>query len=268
MPEAVRHQITFLHGEHASQLGRFIVPVARLSEFETAYKQCPKDDRTTLDLGVIAGSDPAADATAIKSFNSRQASVRIVSVETKAALVAEIDQMTCPFDPALEIWVEIPSRGETTPLLHAICAAKCGAKIRLGGITPGAFPPAGEVARFLASCHQTGTVCKATAGLHHPLRGTYPLTYETGSPVAEMFGFLNIVLAATLLHTGGDLTDATTLLTESDPHSFGVSAAAVTWRHHSFSSAGIAAARRGLCRSIGSCSFSEPIDGLRALRWL
>ena len=268
MLDAVSNHAAYIHGPHASCLGRFIVPVARLAEFEAAYSQRPSDGQRNWDLAVIIGTDPAADATAVTSFNSRHKSVRIAAVETKAAQVGEIGNITGSFGPTFEIWVEIPSNGEPAPLLKAIKAAKCGVKVRLGGVTPGAFPPAEEVARFLVSCHQAGVVCKATAGLHHPFRGEYPLTYEPGSPSAVMFGFLNVVLAATLLQAGGDLIDATSLLTESAPQSFRVSDGAIGWRQYSLSSAQIAAARHNLCRSIGSCSFTEPVDGLLALCWL
>ena len=43
---------------------------------------------------------------------------------------------------------------------------------------------------------------KATAGLHHALRGDYRLTYEPDSARRTMHGFVNLVLAAALLLAG------------------------------------------------------------------
>ena len=43
-----------------------------------------------------------------------------------------------------------------------------------------------------------GVPFKATAGLHHAIRGEYPLTYAKDSPRGEMFGYLNVFIAAAI----------------------------------------------------------------------
>ena len=82
------------------------------------------------------------------------------------------------------------------PRLAVLSAAGARAKVRTGGVTEGAFPASHALARFIQSCADAGVPFKATAGLHHPLRGEYRLTYEPGSPHGMMFGFLNVFLAA------------------------------------------------------------------------
>ena len=268
MAEAVRNHAAYHRGPHSSRLGRFIVPVARLAEFATEYRQLAAADQTDWKLSVLAGNDPAADRAAIEAFHIRQPNARVASLETKAATPADVARITTGFPAALEVWVEAPHASEAAPFIAAIRTANRGAKIRTGGVVPEAFPPAAEVARFLALCRDAGVVCKATAGLHHPLRGDYRLTYEPGSPRGTIFGFLNVFLAATLLHSGGSEAEAECLLTESAPTSFTVSVDRINWRNHSFSSGQIAAARHKLCRSFGSCSFTEPIEGLQSMRWL
>jgi hypothetical protein len=153
-------------------------------------------------------------------------------------------------------------------LLEAIRAVGRGAKIRTGGVTPDAFPAATDIARFLATCQRLGVTAKATAGLHHPLRGDYRLTYEPGAPRGMMFGFLNVFLAAALLRAGGTEADAAQLLADSDAANFHQSSEALGWRHHRFSASQLASTRQSLLRSYGSCSFTEPIEGLQELRWL
>ena len=53
-----------------------------------------------------------------------------------------------------------------------------------------------DVVRFIRRCIEADVRFKATAGLHHPLRAEFPLTYDAGAPVGAMFGYLNVFLAA------------------------------------------------------------------------
>ncbi len=268
MADAVRNHAGYLAGPHRAALGRLIIPLARLGEFAAAYDQLDPAGHRNWHLSVLAGPEPPADLAALLAFNARQPHARIVSVETKAATPAEVARLVAPFPVEIEVWVEVLSAGDCAPLIAAIKTAGRGAKIRTGGVTPEAFPPAADVARFLVACRDAGVVCKATAGLHHPLRGDYRLNYEPGSPRGTMLGFLNVFLAATLLHTGGSVADATALLVDGNAENFTCSPDALVWRTHRFTAAQLAAARRQLCRSFGSCSFDEPLEGLQQLRWL
>ena len=268
MPEAVRHHAAYLRGPHSSRLGRFVVPLAWLAEFAATYALLPVAEQAGWALSGLAAGDSAADAATVAAHNRQHPSAPIVAVETKAATPADVPRVGAGWPAGLEVWIEVPSAGDVGSFITAVKAANCGAKIRTGGVTPEAFPPAGQVARFLAACHAIGVVCKATAGLHHPLRGDYRLTDEPGSLTGPMFGFLNVFLAATLLHTGGHVSEAEGLLLESNAKSFTITLETIHWRTHSFSSAQIRAARQSLCRSFGSCSFTEPIQGLQELHWL
>ncbi|HST07500.1 MAG TPA: hypothetical protein VLJ83_04975, partial [Gemmatimonadaceae bacterium] len=138
------------------------------------------------------------------------------------------------------------------------------AKIRTGGVTPDAFPPPVAVVAFIEECLRARVPFKATAGLHHPLRGEYRLTYESGSPTWTMYGYLNVFLAAVLLHSGESREVALQVLEESDPASFVFSENFLTWRGRRLTSAQVRAARE-FAISFGSCSFREPIDELAAL---
>ena len=268
MVDAVRNHAAYLGGSQAAKLGRFILPAARLAEFEAAYAILPANEKSGWRISLLAGTDATADATAITAFNQRHAGAPVDAVEAKATTAAEVATLSAAFSPSLELWIEIPSDTDPAPLLSAIKSAHRGAKIRTGGVTPDAFPPAANVAAFLAACHTAGVVCKATAGLHHPLRAEYRLTYEPGSASTAMFGFLNVFLAAALIHAGGSRADATALLADREPANFSCATDALAWRSHRFDAAQLAAARRALCRSFGSCSFTEPIEGLQELHWL
>ena len=96
---------------------------------------------------------------------------------------------------------------------------------------------------------------KATAGLHHPVCGNYALTYEDGAPHARMFGFLNIFAAAAFAHSRASERVLTEIDDEGDLQAFRFG--------HTVTARQVASARSSLGLAFGSCSFQEPVDGLR-----
>ena len=133
------------------------------------------------------------------------------------------------------------------------------AKIRTGGVTQDLIPPAEKIAVFLLACAKHGVGLKATAGLHHPLRGSYRLTYEDGSDQGRMHGFFNVFLAAAMA-TNQTIEDVATLarLLESDTsESFQISETQIQFEEYSVTTKQIEQARSYLV-SFGSCSFDEP----------
>jgi hypothetical protein len=142
------------------------------------------------------------------------------------------------------------------------------AKVRTGGVTPDAVPMPGEIAEFLCQAAERRVPFKATAGLHHPIRAGHPLTYSPDSPHAIMHGFINVFVAASFAWHGNDRAAVIGVLNECDPESFDFSDDALSWRGCSLTTEQIATARRDFAHSFGSCSFEEPVAGLRALGWL
>lgn len=269
MTEAVRRYAHYLTGPNRALLGAFVLPLARLHEFDVVFAQLPPAAQAGWRLNVLAGADPAADPKIISNFNAHPSGPRIVALETKAATPAETSRSVAALPLSVDAWIELPSAAPDLPsLIDAVRATGRGAKLRTGGVTANAFPSPAEVARFLCECHRAGVVMKATAGLHHPLRGDYPLTYEPGSPRGTMFGFLNVLLAAALVRAGGSAADTLALLDERDARAFTVKADEIAWRGLRFTAAQLAATRQTHCRSFGSCSFTEPIAGLQELSWL
>jgi hypothetical protein len=115
------------------------------------------------------------------------------------------------------------------------------------------------------TCAQAAVPFKATAGLHHPLRATYRLTYDADSPRGEMFGFLNVLIAAAFARAGVGTEDIADLLAERDAAAFRFATRAVEWRGRRVSIEAVAESRAALALSFGSCSFTEPIEELEAL---
>ncbi|MHB1312352.1 MAG: hypothetical protein ACYC3L_10065 [Gemmatimonadaceae bacterium] len=260
MGSAAANYGAYRTGADAWALGRFVLPASRLEEFEAEHTGGVPDGAWR--LSALA---QASDADAIGAFNGRNAGRAVVdSLETKAETVDDVAALA-PLARLGAVFVEIPVRDDPDALVRAIGAHGLHAKVRTGGVTPAAFPPPTDVARFLAACARHGVAFKATAGLHHPLRGEYPLTYDPGAARGTMFGYLNVFVAAMFLHHGMSEADAVPLLEERDASAIHLDAAGVRWRTHALGAGLVAEARAQFALSFGSCSFREPMDDLSSL---
>jgi hypothetical protein len=142
------------------------------------------------------------------------------------------------------------------------------AKIRTGGVTADAFPTARQIARFIHRCAELGVPFKATAGLHHPVRGEYRLTYRPDSPSAIMFGFLNVFVAGALAAVGASEDELVEVLDERRAAAFAFADDGLRWRNRHLTLDELARTRASLATTFGSCSFREPVDDLQELALL
>jgi hypothetical protein len=273
MRQALGGYASYLSGRDRSALGRLIVPLSRLKEFEAvASGFLPRQsDSAPWKLSVIVTGDIAVAAHEITGFNRRHSPSAtsgfaiIDAAELKAANQADIERQRSGLPTSLTSYFEIPLDRDLAGLFTSLSRTGARAKIRTGGVTADAFPSAYAIIDFLVAAQREGVPFKATAGLHHPVRGTYRLTYEPGSPTGLMYGFLNVFLAALLVGAGGARDDARALLEESDSSAFSFSDDAIAWRGHRFDVEQIRASRANFAMSFGSCSFREPVDELERL---
>jgi hypothetical protein len=122
-------------------------------------------------------------------------------------------------------------RDSVPAAIGAVAAVGGRAKLRCGG----AFVPSIEqIGLVVACCRDAGVPFKATAGLHHPVRR------------GEEHGFLNLLAAAT-----APVGRIDAVLAEEDGSALEVEESA-----------------REVFVSFGSCSWREPVDGLRELGML
>lgn len=139
------------------------------------------------------------------------------------------------------------------------------AKLRTGGLVPDAIPSSQHVAEFLHAAAARRLPFKATAGLHHPVRADYALTYAADSPRALMHGFLNVFIAAVFAWQESPAFLLTEILEERDPRAFEFRDHELLWRGRAITTSQVKAARLEFAHSFGSCSFEEPVAGLRDL---
>jgi len=293
-------------GKHADSLARFICPVSRLGEFaKAAAPHLPNTDAVPADpkralkakvvvpAGAALAESPAlvqhldpwtlsalidgpleSNLRAIAEFNAahhknHHSSAVVDTVEIKVTTPDAIDAALDILPEEINPFFEIPHKGDVRTFAAALAGLGLSAKIRTGGTTPDMFPSVEQVADFLLVMHDGNIPFKATAGLHHPIRGTFGLTYEDDSPEGTMHGFVNLFLAATLVHDQGiDRATVIHLLGETDAESFRFTDAHAEWRGMRITTEAIAAARENFALCFGSCSMDDPIVDLAGLGWI
>lgn len=271
MADAIEQYEEYLRGDHRWALGKFVVSVARLEEFERAVVAVR--GISSWRLALVAGADFTADVRTIESFARRNASgARVGAIEVRAATPGQVDSiaanvalMRANIPGDFDVYIEVPLSGDPSPLIRAIGARGLRAKVRTGGVEAGAFPDAAHLAEFIVQCAANGVTFKATAGLHHALRGSYPLTYEPASARGTMFGFLNVFVAALLAGEGLDASTVRAVLEERGAKAFLIDSRGVTWHGHTVSAERVSAMRVHTATSFGSCSFTEPMADLTTL---
>jgi hypothetical protein len=299
LDRALDEYLAHRRGPYASVLGRFVVPVDRLGALGDALaarraevRAAPVPVSAILrreDDPTVALDAWAADGASVASFAARAAAVAVVeSVEAplppsiaSTARAAEVEAFfeeaagRCAPCRALPVFWErsllgAPRREAFEALANALATTSArrrgaglpawGLKLRCGGVTASAFPPAADLAAAVAVALGRAVPFKATAGLHHPL----PRWDERLG--VNRHGFLNLFVGAVLVSAGvlgeeslGDL------LADAAPDSFRFHGGAVAWRGIAVDATTVRRVRVELVRSFGSCSVDEPLEDLAAL---
>jgi hypothetical protein len=250
-----------LAGADAWMLGRFIVPAAQLPVLADAVVRDAHDGRGWT-VSAIVREHMDDDAAAVQAFNQRAAhlQVRVDTIECRPSSSDSITWLAKTFSPAFPVHVEV-GVGPTAPDdLRGVARHQLRAKVRTGGLAPDAFPAPETLVAFIESARDVGVPFKATAGLHHAMRGAYPLSDEIGAQSATMHGFVNLMLATAAIGERLPATTAATLLTRTDHAALVFDDERVRWGDVELSIDAIGRMREAQCVSFGSCSFREPAD--------
>ena len=251
-------------------LGRLVVPLARLDELAAILARTPGEpDWSVSALVTTVDGWDAVEASLARFHASGRRGVTVTAIEAALPDAASVARLRAVTPESLERFIEIPLDETRDAWLDAVAAAGCHAKIRTGGVTGDRFPSPAALASVLAACARRHVPVKATAGLHHAIRNAYSLTYELDSPSGMMHGFVNLLVAALVLQSGaGGEDDAVRALETRDSREFAFQTDAIRWDGWSFDAAAWEDTRAHLLRSVGSCSFEEPVTELRALGWM
>ena len=216
------------------------LPLSEVREKYLGYLASPESwmlNRIVLPVSRLAEAAPGADwrVTLLVEDEPGQMPACVESLETRQARKLSLPTYC---EAALE---SIP--------------AGAFAKVRTGGPTADAIPPADAVAEFLCAAAARRLPFKATAGLHHPIRSV-------------MHGFINVFAAAVFAWGGADRALVLNILNDGEPDSFRFHDDAMLWQGRAVSTSAMRAARKDFAHSFGSCSFEEPLADLRELGWL
>lgn len=264
MEIALRNYQRYAETDEFWILGGFVLPAQRLEEFAAAFEKVwGTEQERPWTLRVVCAGETADDARAIEEF--QQGAVFIGSLEAKAANAHAAREVLERLPAARSRYVEFaPERaGEILPVLGEYGAR---AKIRMGGLTAETIPPVEKVADFLRACARERVAWKATAGLHHAVRGMHELA--PGGAKATMHGFVNLFLAGALAFYGADERALVKTLEEQDAAAFKLDDDVIRWHDNTLIADQLEQVRNEFAISFGSCSFEEPVADLRAMGWL
>jgi hypothetical protein len=266
MAVAVRNYAAYRAHDESWMLGRFVLPAARRDDVSAQLRTLGANAGSAWRLSALLGADVESDIEGVRAFNrARRGRACADSLEGKCDSMDAIRRTAAAAGQDFSVFAEIPVASDVESLVGAVKDVGINAKIRTGGVTADAFPPAAAVVRFIRCCLTAKVRFKATAGLHHAVSGDYRLTYAAAAPTGPMFGFLNVLLAAGLMKAGLNDADAAQLLDERDPGAFAIAPDAIRWRGVTLDEEGARSLRDDVMVSFGSCSFLEPVDELRAL---
>lgn len=256
---AVQAYREYQQGSHALALQCMVIHAKDLDLLESALREDVRD----LQLSVVAAGD---DLDAV--WKHLDHGMPIKMIEIKAAEPSQVARLKKMLPAGVEGYVELPMHLQDMRLVDTVTDAGLYAKLRMGGVVVEAFPSTAVVAAMLSELFKRGLAFKATAGLHHAVRGRYPLTYREDSARGTMHGFMNLLSAATLVWFGGEEDEVAQQLEEEGLLAWRVTEHSIRWRDCDWSADELREVRRNFLKSIGTCSFIEPMRDVEALGWL
>ena len=288
LDEAIRNYARYRNDANGWMLGRFIFPAAQLIDlalYGELFSDQPPFSFAMLgrggDTDILFADNVQRDLLDIEAFRRCHGDnvtvdvyeVRIPGPSAIDAIPRQVDKIGPPsltpylelarhdvasiVDGVREIAEQDAGRVENNPPSRC-CAA--GLKLGCGGRDASAYPSVEVATAAITACRNQNVKLKFTAGLHHPVR-RFDATLGT-----HTHGFLNLFVAG-VLAAARDLKgdQVKEILRDDDQTNFMFDHDGLYWGDYRASVAEIESARENAVVSFGSCSFDEPLDGLRAM---
>lgn len=250
---------------------KFVCPVSKLDELIGVLGQVADPTRVTA-IGTFEPDSVAEAALSDTAAIARAQESGVVLVETYEAKVLQGDGLASAVSAikkvqkasgigALDVYVEVGWGEFMVDSIHDVANhfEEAGFKARTGGVSANLFPSAEELAAFLSECSALEVPFKFTAGLHSPIR-YYDETLGT-----YRHGFLNAILAGALA-VSHDLTkrEIEQVLMNDDASNFHFGYDDIRAGEHWIEAQQIDDFW-DIFGGFGSCSVSEPLEGLEKL---
>ena len=249
LAEAVAAHLKHRESEYAALLGPLVLPATDLIALAGITADLPD---VCLDVAVtvpLAGVD--AVATALEAVHAARLAAVEVALPPEADPAAVRALADAAWRPGVHVVVEVPRDQRRGAVIAALAEAGLGAKLRTGGTSAELYPDEQELAAAVHALVAAQVPFKATAGLHHALRNTDPVTGF------EQHGFLNLLLAVDAAVRGADVAELARMLAERSPEYVVERVAGLA--------GSVGAPARTAFTSFGTCSIIEPVDELVAL---
>ncbi|WP_028661264.1 hypothetical protein [Nocardioides insulae] len=241
--EAVPAHVTHRRSGYAALVGPLVLAATDLDRLG-ALPELPAELEVSLTL-------PLAEVSGAVSRVGALPTVRLVGLEVVLpdgfAPSAVVGRLEARVPSGVTAYVEIPRDQRRAALLGELSGTRHLAKFRTGGVRAALYPDAAELAGGIRSAVRAGVPFKATAGLHHAVRNTDPVTGF------EQHGFLNLLATTAAALEGAAVADLVSVLEDRDgPRLAGLVRDAQPRVRRQF-------------RSFGTCSVREPAQELAAL---
>ena len=283
LPVIVERYAEYRASADAWMLGRLVVPVGRLADLESLVAARPHPDGAAAwPLSVLGSGSVEDDRQALAEFASgtavREERLRVESVDVRVASRLEARRALALARDGWTVYCEpVGPEGDLDAILDATAIGGMRSKLRCGGPSADQMPTAVCVAQRLAGCVQRGISLKATAGLHHAVAGSYPMSDTDGGAPIPMHGYLNLLVAAGVAEAAGaaavrapEVVAALARILTLTSRPVLTPTGVLTWHDgpgpltegplHD-----IAPSARALVRGIGTCSFDTPRADARSL---
>ncbi|WP_442598527.1 hypothetical protein [Neobacillus sp. D3-1R] len=284
LEKAIENFISYKQSEDEWMLGTFIIPASSLEEFvlNTLPIEVLSFSVTGMKSEHMEGCQTGLQHVLqqITSFQEKHGEkVQVEAVELPMPLsipkvedLAVLSELAQQGNVKLFCEVTIPNTEDWEQHLletfdafaahNAVTNQPLGLKLRTGGLEANMFPSPEKVAAFLSGCARRKLPLKFTAGLHHPIR-MYREEVQT-----KMYGFLNVFTAglAAFAHQL-EKEKLVEILIDEEPNHFQFQEQGLFWKDVIIEASDIQKYRKQLY-SYGSCSFDEPRDELREMKFL
>lgn len=232
---AIEQHLSYRGAEFADLVGPLVFPISRLDELNNVS--------TPLQISLTAPGGPGTVEAALDRMYAKS-NLTVVAVEVALPDGTDISALGA-IDPAIDVYVEIPRGSRRAEVFDAVDERGYRAKFRTGGDSADDHPSEEELAAAIHEATRREISFKATAGLHHAVRNT---STDNGF---EQHGYLNILLAAQVAHSGARASDIATILALREPEILAQHVAAIETERAFL--------------SFEACSIREPLDDLISL---